>query len=438
MAGLSLTELRKRPGRVEVFVGKLATKTAFDMVTGPPQKFTSLSYSSSGKVVEITPSKSKAEAEKAIQYLKSGAGSSDKISLVGVSGNVSLSKLLKSGDFGGTGGSSSGNAVKGNRGDMAEGLFAAAVTARFMNKNSPISAVHVIALIDRIDNTKMQQKMVYESPNKNPKISDKVTFQLGLALSNLVALTDNSVQSSLSDIIQSSVRYANSAIITSWSKLLYENNKYNEIEVIADGIGDQTGTKVDVRVKIDGKATDINVSLKADDVKQFGQVSGSAFEVQQKLWDKLLKLDVSAYETKYYDKIKKKDVFGALNEVYAGVTKEFNTMIKSNKKKTYATLADGINYFATLREENVTLVQLTKNEAQVYKFDNLEKLIANQTITARLLTTKATPEIVFENEKDEILVSIRIKTENKPNGVYVRNYVEKGKLLSKLASFIAT
>jgi signal peptidase I len=46
--------------------------------------------------------------------------------------------------------------------------------------------------------------------------------------------------------------------------------------------------------------------------------------------------------------------------------------------------------------------------------------------------------IVFENEKDEILVSIRIKTENKPNGVYVRNYVEKGKLLSKLASFIAT
>jgi hypothetical protein len=438
MAGLSLTELRKRPGRVEVFVGKLATKTAFDMVTGPPQKFTSLSYSSSGKVVEITPSKSKAEAEKAIQYLKSGAGSSDKISLVGVSGNVSLSKLLKSGDFGGTGGSSSGNAVKGNRGDMAEGLFAAAVTARFMNKNSPISAVHVIALIDRIDNTKMQQKMVYESPNKNPKISDKVTFQLGLALSNLVALTDKSVQSSLSDIIQSSVRYANSAIITSWSKLLYENNKYNEIEVIADGIGDQTGTKVDVRVKIDGKATDINVSLKADDVKQFGQVSGSAFEVQQKLWDKLLKLDVSAYETKYYDKIKKKDVFGALNEVYAGVTKEFNTMIKSNKKKTYATLADGINYFATLREENVTLVQLTKNEAQVYKFDNLEKLIANQTITARLLTTKATPEIVFENEKDEILVSIRIKTENKPNGVYVRNYVEKGKLLSKLASFIAT
>jgi hypothetical protein len=438
MAGLSLTELRKRPGRVEVFVGKLATKTAFDMVTGPPQKFTSLSYSSSGKVVEITPSKSKAEAEKAIQYLKSGAGSSDKISLVGVSGNVSLSKLLKSGDFGGTGGSSSGNAVKGNRGDMAEGLFAAAVTARFMNKNSPISAVHVIALIDRIDNTKMQQKMVYDSPNKNPKISDKVTFQLGLALSNLVALTDKSVQSSLSDIIQSSVRYANSAIITSWSKLLYENNKYNEIEVIADGIGDQTGTKVDVRVKIDGKATDINVSLKADDVKQFGQVSGSAFEVQQKLWDKLLKLDVSAYETKYYDKIKKKDVFGALNEVYAGVTKEFNTMIKSNKKKTYATLADGINYFATLREENVTLVQLTKNEAQVYKFDNLEKLIANQTITARLLTTKATPEIVFENEKDEILVSIRIKTENKPNGVYVRNYVEKGKLLSKLASFIAT
>ena len=38
-------------------------------------------------------------------------------------------------------------------------------------------------------------------------------------------------------------------------------------------------------VKVDGKPIDIKVSLKAGDVKQFGQVSGIDFEKQIKLWD---------------------------------------------------------------------------------------------------------------------------------------------------------
>lgn len=437
MANLSLSEIRKRPGRAETLVNKLKSKTPFDMAAGGTKVFTTLMFSSGGKIDLIVPSKSSTEYNKALQIVKLKATARDKIFLKNETEQVALGTLLKSGDFGGTGGSASGNAVKGNRGDMAEGVFAAAITARFMNKNMAIQANHVIALIDRIDNKKMQQKMVYDSPNKNPKIMDKVTFQLGLALSNLVALTDKSVQLTLTDIINAAVKYANSSIVTAWSKLLYENNKFNEIEVISDGIGDQTGTKVDVRVKIDGKPTNINVSLKADDVKQFGQVGGSSFEAQQELWKQLLGFDVKNYEAQYYNKIKKKDVIGALKEVYSGAADMFNAAVRVNKKELYKKLADGINYFATLREENVTLVQLTREEAQVYKFDNIEKLIANVELTAKLNTTKATPEVNFQDSDGSVLLTIRIKTENKPNGIYVRNYVEKGKLLSKLASFIA-
>lgn len=438
MAALSLSEIRKRPGRVETLVNKLKAKTPFDMAAGGTKTFTTLMFSTGGIIQEIMPSKGVADYKKALEILKTRATSKDKMFLKNDKEQVPISALLKSGDFGGSGGTASGNSIKGNRGDMAEGVFAAAIVARFMNKNKPIQPVHIIALIDRIDSKKMQQKMIYDSLNANPKIVDTVTFQLGLALSNLVALTDKGVQSSITDIINAAVKYANSSIVTALTKMLYENNKFNEIEVIADGIGDQTGTKVDVRVKVDGKPTDINVSLKADDVKQFGQVGGSSFEAQTELWKQLLGLDVKDLENSYYKKIKDKDVIGALQEVYSGAADKFNSAVITNRVAIYKKLADGINYFATLREENVTLVQLTKEEAQVYQFDNIEKLLKNVKLKAVLNTSKATPEVNFQDEQGMVLLTIRIKTENKPNGIYVRNYVEKGKLLSKLASFIAS
>jgi hypothetical protein len=437
MANLSLANIRERPGRAETLVNKLKSKTPFDMVTGGTKIFDTLMHSSGGKIDLIVPSKSTAEFNKALLILKSKATSRDGLFLKNNSEQVRISALLKSGDFGGAGGSASGNAVKGNRGDMAEAIFAAAITARFMNKNMAVGTNHVIALIDRIDSNQKKQKMVYDSPNKNPKIMDKVTFELGLAESNLKALTDKSVQSTLKDIVNAAIKYANSSIVTSWSKLLFENNRFNEIEVISDGVGDQKGTKVDVRVKIDGKPTNINVSLKADDVKQFGQVGGSKFEAQQRLWDELLGLDVTSFETKYYEKIKKKNVVGAIEEIYSGAAVLFNAAVKTNKEALYKKLADGINYFATLREQNVTLVQLTRQEAQVYKFDNIEKLLKNVNLTAKLITTKKYPEINFEDDDGLVLITVRVKTENKPKEVYVRNYIEKGKLLTKLASFIA-
>lgn len=437
MANLSLANIRERPGRAETLVNKLKSKTPFDMAAGGTKVFTTLMFSSGGKIDLIVPSKSSAEFNKALLVLKSKATSRDGLFLKNNTEQVRISALLKSGDFGGAGGSASGNAVKGNRGDMAEAIFAAAITARFMNKNMAIGTNHVIALIDRIDSNQKKQKMIYDSPNKNPKIMDKVTFELGLAESNLKALTDKSIQATVMDIVNAAIKYANSSIVTSWSKLLYENNRFNEIEVISDGVGDQKGTKVDVRVKIDGKPTNINVSLKADDVKQFGQVGGSKFEAQQRLWNELLGLDVSGYETKYYEMIKKKNVVGAIKEVYLGASVLFNAAVKTNKEALYKKLADGINYFATLREQNVTLVQLTRQEAQVYKFDNIEKLLKDVNLTAKLITNKKYPEINFEDEDGLVLITVRVKTENKPKEVYVRNYVEKGKLLSKLASFIA-
>ena len=58
---------------------------------------------------------------------------------------------------------------------------------------------------------------------------------------------------------------------------------------ISDGLSDQKGTKVDTRVKITDykgelQPVNINLSMKVDDIGQFGQVSGMTFDVQQELW----------------------------------------------------------------------------------------------------------------------------------------------------------
>ena len=437
MASLSLDELRKRPGRVETFVNKLKNKTPFDLVNGDTKVFTKILFTDSGRIIEVTPSKDPRQVAVAIEWLKTRATNSRYVLVANDKDRSTLSELLKTGDFGGQGGKTSKGAVKGNRGDMAEGVFACAIACRFIQKNSTISEQDVHDMINSLDRSKSHQKIPFDSPNKNPKVHDKVTLNLRLAPSNLMALTDRATQQTLGDIIQSSVRYANSNIVAGWSKLLYENNRYNEIEVIADGLSEQKSSKVDVRVKVDGKQTDINVSLKADDVKQFGQISGAGFDKQVLLWDKLLKFDAGKYESDYYQYVKQQDIIGGIAVVYKGIVNDFNKSVGTKKAELTKNIANGIRYFATLHEPAVTLVQLSRQEAMVYQFDNLEKLLSTSKLKAVYVSHKSAPELHISDDKNNILLTVRVKREMKPNGVYVRNYIEKGGLLTQLASYMA-
>ena len=428
MAVLSISELKKRPGRIETFATKLKEGSAFAMAT-------------SGSIIaetviindKVYNKNDSIKIIKAIEMAK-------KLVLVSKKGvSVPIGKLLKSSEFGGSGGSP-GGVAKGNRGDMAEAIFAAAITARFMTKNENVTASHIHALLDKLRTDKMQQTHEYEGLNMNPKIIDSVTLKVGLAIPNLVALQDKTIRASLSDVVASAIKYANATSIVKWAKMLYENNQKNAIEIIADGIGDQTGTKVDVRLRVDNIVTDINVSLKAGDVKQFGQVGGSGFDKQEYLWKTLAGLNISAIEDKYIKFLSQKKALKSIETSYGEAADKFNVEVKISEKTAYKKLASGINFFATLYEENVTLVQLNKEEAKIYKFDTLfNALQANKTkLTAKLNTSKSYPEVNFENDTGEILLTVRAKTENKANGEqYIRNYVEKGPLIGKLVATYA-
>jgi hypothetical protein len=329
--------------------------------------------------------------------------------------------------------------AKGNRGDIAEGIFGAAITARFLHKNTDINKRQVKDVLSSLTGSGQIRDKTYKSPNKNKAVDDDVRFYLSLAKVNMDALLDPKQWDFLDDLFDSAVKYANGNTVVAWSKLLYENNQYNKIEVISDGLSNQKGTKVDVKLLVDDKKTDINVSLKAGDVKQFGQIGGSEFEKAVEMHALLFNINIKHLEDKYNQLLAKKDPQGALYLVYNYVKDQVNLKVRTKRSKDalLKQLGEGINHFATLGEENVTLVQLNSSEAKIYNFKGVVDAVSALDLSCSIKDSAGKPKLLLHDAKNRNLLEIRVKQENKDSGPYFRQYVEKGKLLGDLIAIYA-
>ena len=321
--------------------------------------------------------------------------------------------------------------IKYNLGDMAEGVVGAAICARFMYKNRSITSRHVYGILRSLGTPTnypgkkgKQVERTYKSANQNPKIMDDVRLFISLAEVNMMALLSRGNETLLREYVDSAVKYANSNNVKKWAKLVYENNRYDKIEVLSDGLGGQRSTKVDVTVKItDDKGklmpVDILVSLKAGDVKQFGQVSGAEFEKQEELWEQLFgyKTKIAGLKNKYNQLMfvdKKPDE--AVTLVYSTVTKLLVRDLRNNPDKILMSLSKAINYFATLNEENVTLVQVGGGKAKVYRFDDIYNAISGREYKVEIKTgASGLPTILINSGRDS-LIQFRVKQEFKRDG----------------------
>ena len=427
MAQLSRTS----KGQLTKYVGPIIGQIEMSMVNGEPMIW-------NGQRVVIKKSTDNERALEQFRRLASNTGTEKEAYEVVLQTNTNKTVRMGSFDKPKTG--------VGNRGDIAEGIIGAAIAARFINKNKAITPQLLKDVLRRMSPKKSPNgkglicELTLDSENANPKVKDTVYFYLSLAKINMEGLLDQKNWSTLDDLFNSGVKYANGNTVKAWSKLLYENNQKNHIEVLSDGLGNQTGTKVDVSVKVDGEKTDINVSLKAGDVKQFGQVSGSEFEKQIALWSTLCSIDVYSLESKYNELVSQKKVPEAVYLTYTYAAKQINSMLRTpvNKKKFLDNLGNGIEYFATLREENVTLVQMNNNEAKVYNFKGVADAIAPLDLECIIKDSAGKPKMILQDKKKRPLLEVRVKAEGKPNGeVYIRNYVEKGSLMGDLIAMYA-
>jgi hypothetical protein len=345
-----------------------------------------------------------------------------------------------------------------NMGDVAEGVFAAAIAVRFINRNATVTKSDVNSLIRglptpvSLSKGKVVQK-TFKADNKDIDLKDDVILKISLAEYNMNFLLDYRSQSALSSYIDSAVKYANDQKVQKWSKLVYENGRYDKIEVTADGLGGQTTTKVDVYVKItDDKNVlqdvDIKVSLKIDDVKQFGQQGGTLFEATGKkkgykeYWENLFGIDISSQEDAY-NKMKGVDhnTSGAINLIYEYVAGKLQKKLNNKKssESTLSKLGKAIQYYATLNDEHVELVQLTNGDAKIYNFANLPNVIKeyvwNVEYSKGISSSGESLPIITIHQKGKptnILLILRVKIETLNNAPYYRNYVEKGKFLGDL------
>jgi hypothetical protein len=336
-----------------------------------------------------------------------------------------------------------GDKPKGNRGDVGEGIFSAAIATRFLHKNSTITVAMVQDLIRMLKNApggsgsggSKVKDLKTDSENANPKIHDHLHYHISLADINMTALLDSSLWKSFSDIFEGAVKYANSPTVVAWSKLLYENNQENEILVSSAGTEDQSGTKVDVRVKVDGKPTDINVSLKVGDVKQFGQVSGADISKMQTLFGPL-GVNFDAVQGKFNKFLAQRKPERAMYVAYEAVRDQINKQMSGPASRALwlKKLGDFLVFHATRNEENVTLVQLNRRDAHIYDFSKVYNALSDLFVHCGLSDSAGKPKLVLTAGKG-VLLEIRSKTDQKPDGsVYMRNYIEKGKLLSEMIS----
>ena len=442
MAVLSLPGLRKH-GYTSTFVEKMyngATKPSpdamFQAMDGKKYFLDKMSYKPSGGTTQIY---SILQKRQEILDLLTGNSSLPMLKFTSRDGKTfALSDLMKTEELGG----------KSNKGDMAEIIFSAAITARFLNRTQPIAKSDVEALLRQISDTSAQQKLpasgFWQVETAQKGIYDKVNWSFSSPLITVQTLAKESNRVKNKDIIEmieASVRYANSGVVTANAVTFHTNYQSNKIEVKAIGTIAQSSTKVDVTVIVDGKPTDINVSLKTKNAKQFGQVGGGGYEKQQELWKGLTGITVPKTAINaYIDTIQNGGVIKAVGKIYYQMTVLLNQKLDDLNDDVYDNLAKGIIFHATRNMEGVSMVKLTPKETQVFKFDDFTTALqlTKAKLQAVYVSNGQFPQVnIIETAGRKVVLTVRFKKESGVGEAeYYRNYIETGPGMKAIANIL--
>ena len=159
-----------------------------------------------------------------------------------------------------------------NMGDVAEGVFACAIAAKFINRGvstiSSSSVKQIIGSLSPLPIMGRKSQMAFyttTAPNQGVQVKDGIKLSITLGAANMAFLVAGR---NLDSYINASLQYANRQAVTTWVNTLYTNKRADRIEIIGDGISGQRSTKVDVKVKVTNdkgqlQPVNIDVSLKA-------------------------------------------------------------------------------------------------------------------------------------------------------------------------------
>lgn len=350
---------------------------------------------------------------------------------------IPISRLLKTTKIKGSG------AKLSNKGDVAEGILAAALYMKFaglaMNED----------ILNKIITSQVKLKTDLIIKSKSTPSDDVILF-INLGKNHFDSLTNNTDEFRLlrKELVMGALDYAGAKNVARYNKYFNNNQKNDTIKIIADGLGGQRDTKADLLVEwtstnsLTGEETtrnlNLNLSLKVGDTKQFGQVSGKKFSNQAALWD-TFGVSIGNISDKYQKLLDEDKVVDALALSY---TTAFEALKKAFKvQKTDAApiirLFKSINNHATLGE-NIELVQLNRGTFKKFKFGMTDagmKEVAKKhdfNITMKY-SGGALPLPQLNITIDRVpFLTIRCKVDSNKADPYIRNIIEKEKGFNKL------
>jgi len=336
-----------------------------------------------------------------------------------------------------------------NKGDVAEGILGAAVAASFLSGDQQVSAAEAEALLEELatqpdtnDSERQTSKALTKRVERDDGTVDEITLDIRLGKVNFDDLMDPRKRGELVSLFKSSAAYANSGEVLEASQAIAVDNNSSKITVLSDGVGDQKGTKVDVRIFMDGKEIPIGkISLKAGSTKQLGQI-GKTWEAMagdKGMFNVMFGVQPDPSLEEEWVKVSTdpalrntENIKTVAYKIYEDAAKKIKSYLAGDDPEQelefFETLARGVRYQAVLEEQGVRLIQLSKGTFKVLDFDKLEEVLTNIDLDVRLQKESSkgaiSPKIIiFDKTSGGSLVSMRVKVEG--GGKTIRHYIEK-------------
>lgn len=357
--------------------------------------------------------------------------------------NVKVSQLYKSKDIK----RASGFADM-NKGEVSEGYHAAAAFARLIKRPSEnITSADVLTVVDKLENN---QTYILKANEVDNPIADEFHITVSLKPQQWEAFKNPKTAIALGGIFNSIVQDANQET-AKFAEKYANNNRFDYVRVIGDGVSGETETKTDVKFENETEKKFAEYSLKVGTTKQIHQVGGGAVQGSRaiSMEDRFNILqndlfgvhgifqiaDISAVKDQF---VKANDVDVAQEIAYKEAVRSLNEKLQGDdaEKSFLQGLAKALKYWMVRGDDEIKLKQFTDKGTYVLDAKKLNNLHQKNDLdlVAQYKEEAANPKIIIGDRiSKKPLVSIRTY---KTSSGYIRNYLEKEKLFTELTSII--
>ena len=353
-----------------------------------------------------------------------------------------------------------------NKGNIAEGILGAAVTAKFIAKNKPIEMKDLVNVLMKLETKSIGStdsksiEGVFEDTVSYNKNIDKIKFRLKLSKNEYSPLVisvqvKEKMDPAILTMIRSSITYVNNnkTSIPAAIDKLYKNKKSSTIVIESDGLSNNTNTKADLHVTIDGKIVNL-LSIKTN-TKQFGQISGMTFDAFNRFSKEIFLLDLTEYKDQFTpavtDAQKQKNIKTILNLYEKVIGPHMDTFFGKIDEKPASEIKYINHMYDTIvkhtqGDENLELVKLSSGGTPGYslhKFDHnllglMKKIKFVSEVTGtglnRMVRVKSVATKDKKLEQDlESMGDLFLMARSSVQAGYMRNSIEMGPVLQYLS-----